>query len=319
MTVIDRVKPIVAKRLLGKSKIPVSEVGLACDLIGREFGVEENMRAFSVLAAADNCGINFWDTADVYGNGLSESRLGAWQKQNNGSRLIATKAGRARELFPDRHQYDRMRRSIEGSLERLQVDSIDVLHLHRLPERILRSEQLWAWLGDFKRQGLIKHFGACVDTTDEALSCIERTGLTSIEVVINVFHQKPTEQLFASALENDVAIVVREPFAHGLFNPVTVSSTPEQKKAFSYLERSRLQQRSMLQKIKELVPAGMTLEQMAMRWLLDFEEISSVLIGALSVEQVNSFAKAAVMPSLSEELRQKISAFYDDNIRPFDE
>lgn len=319
MTVIDKVKPIVAQRLLGKSKIPVSEVGLACDLIGREFGVEENMRAFSVLAAADNCGINFWDTADVYGNGLSESRLGAWQKQNNGSRLIATKAGRARELFPDRHQYDRMRRSIEGSLERLQVDSIDVLHLHRLPERILRSEQLWAWLDDFKRQGLIRHFGACVDTVDEALSCIERTGLTSIEIVINIFHQKPTEQLFASALENDVAIVAREPFAHGLFNPITVSTTPEQKKAFSYLERSRLQQRSMLQKIKELVPAGMTLEQMALRWLLDFDQVSSVLVGALSVEQINSFAKAAVMPSLPEELRLKINSFYDDNIRLYDE
>ncbi|HEY7771650.1 MAG TPA: aldo/keto reductase [Marinagarivorans sp.] len=317
MTVVDKIQAKVFKRTLGNSNIPVSEIGLACDLIGREFGVEENIRAFSVLAAADTHGINFWDTADVYGNGLSESRLGAWQKQNEGTRLVATKAGRAKELFPDRHQYDRMRRSVEGSLERLQVDSIDVLHLHRLPEHILQSEQVWAWLDDFKRQGLIKHFGASVDTVSEALCCIDRPGLTSIETVINFFHRDPLDALVNKAAENHVAIIAREPFAHGLFNGMSVSSTPEQKKAFSYLERSRLQQRSMLQKINELVPATMTIEQMAIRWLLDHQEVTSVLTGAITVDQIKTYAKASRMPALPDELHQKLHEFYDTYILPF--
>ena len=317
MTVLEKVKPGIAKRLLGKSGIPVSEIGLGCGLIGKEYGVEENIRAFSVLAAADNCGINFWDTADIYGNGLSESRLGAWQTMNKGRRLIATKAGRSKELYPDRHQYDRMYRSIEGSLSRLQVDCLEVLHLHRLPEKLLQGEQLWSWLDDFKRQGLVKHFGACVDTMDEALSCIDRNGLTSIEVVINVFHQGPVEKLFSVAAKNAVAVVARQPFAHGLFDGAIVSATSEQKKAYGYLGRSRLQQRNLLQKIRALVPKGMTLEQMALRWLLDFNSISSVLIDSLSVEQIKFLAKVSKMPALSEELRLNISRFYDHNIRPY--
>ena len=305
----------VAKRTLGKSGLAVSEIGLACAPLGGAFGVEENIRAFAVLAATDREGMYFLDTADIYGSGLSESRIGAWQKQHAAPRLVASKAGRGPEMFPGRHQYDRMRRSVEGTLERLQLDHLDLLHLHRLPKELLQNEQVWHWLDDFRKEGLIKHYGVCVDTLDEANISLDRPHLTSVQIALNVLHQAPLERFVARANAQGVGIIARQPFAHGLLCNAAFPTEPDERKRFSYLTRSRLQQKKLVDRLRELVPSGMTLEQMVLRWLLDQEGIASVLVTAVTPDQVTSYAKASHLPALNKSLHQQLHEFYEENLR----
>lgn len=305
----------VAKRTLGKSGLAVSEIGLACAPLGGAFGVEENIRAFAVLAAADREGIYFLDTADIYGSGLSESRIGAWQKQHAAPRLVASKAGRGPEMFPGRHQYDRMRRSVEGSLERLQLDHLDLLHLHRLPKELLQNEQVWHWLDDFRKEGLVKHYGVCVDSTDDALVCLDRPHVTSVELAINVLHQAPLERFVARANAAGVGVIARQPFAHGLLCNAAFPADSDERKRFSYLTRSRLQQKKLVDRLREFVPAGMTLEQMVLRWLLDQEGIASVLVAAVTPDQVSSYAKSSHISPLNKSLHDQLREFFEDNLR----
>lgn len=305
----------VATRTLGKSGLEVSEIGLACAPLGGAFGVEENMRAFALLAAADREGMYFLDTADIYGSGLSESRIGAWQKQHAAPRLVASKAGRGPEMFPARHQYDRMRRSVEGSLERLQLEHLDLLHLHRLPKELLQNEQVWHWLDDFRKEGLIKHYGVCVDSIDEAQVCLDRPHLTSVQIAVNVFHQAPLERFVARANSQGVGVIARQPFAHGLLSNAPFTASADVRKRFSYLSRSRLQQKRLVDRLREVVPEGMTLEQTAVRWLLDHEGIASVLVDAVTPAQIASYAAASQLPSLGEQVHQQLQSLFEDNLR----
>lgn len=329
MSTVDLASREMEKRTLGKSGLVTSAVGLGCWQLGGDFGPLDNVRAFSVLAAADKAGIHFWDTADVYGAGVSESRIGAWNRQNKGQRVIVTKVGRNSELHPNGHQYDRMRRSIEGSLERLQVDSLDLVQLHCIPTRVLMDDQVWRWLEDFKTEGLIKHYGASVETVDEGLACLQRPGLTSLQIILNIFRQDAVAELLPAAKAADVGIIARLPLASGLlsgkfsessrFDSSDHRSFNADGQAFNVGETFSglgLSNGVMLtEKLKTLVPSDVPLSQLAIRWLLDQPEVSSVIVGASSVEQVAQNAAAAALPPLSKELHQTLKDFYYNDVR----
>ena len=329
MDAVDIAPSVMEKRILGKSGLVTSAVGLGCWQLGGDFGPLDNVRAFSVLAAADKAGIHFWDTADVYGAGMSESRIGAWSRQNPGSRVIVTKVGRNSELHPNGHQYDRMRRSIEGSLERLQVDSLDLVQLHCIPTRVLMGDQVWRWLEDFKAEGLIKHYGASVETVDEGLACLKRPGLTSLQIILNIFRQDAVEELLPAAKAANVGIIARLPLASGLlsgkFSDATHFDSSDHRsfnadgQAFNVGETFSglgLNKGVLLtEKLKAIVPDGVPLSQLAIRWLLDFPEVSSVIAGASSVEQVRQNAAAVALPPLSKELHAELKKFYFEQVR----
>ncbi|HEY7774896.1 MAG TPA: aldo/keto reductase [Marinagarivorans sp.] len=326
----NRETRVMEKRLLGKSGLVTSAIGLGCWQLGGDFGPVDNVRAFSVLAAADKAGIHFWDTADVYGSGLSESRIGAWQRQNPASRVIVSKVGRNSELHPNGYQYDRMRRSIEGSLERLQVSSLDMVQLHCIPFEVLKGDQVWRWLEDFRSEGLIKHYGASVETVEEGLDCLKRPGLTSLQIILNIFRQDAVEALLPAAAEAGVGIIARLPLASGLlsgkFNAQTSFDRSDHRnfnadgQAFNVgetfsglgLEKGV----ALTEKLKTLLPADVPLAQLALRWILDFPEVSSVIAGASSVEQVKQNAAAAVLPPLTKEQHQQLRDFYYNDVRP---
>ena len=319
-----------AARTLGKSGIAASSIGLGCWQLGGDFGAIDDARADAVLAAADQCAITFWDTADVYGAGASERRIGAWQRQHAGQRVIATKLGRNAELYPDGYRYDSMRRSIEGSLERLQVDRIDLVQLHCIPPAILKSEEVWQWLEDFRHEGLISHYGASVETVEEGLACVERPGLTSLQVIFNIYRQDAIDELLPRAAANGVGIIARLPLASGLlsgkFTQATQFESGDHRRfnadgqAFNVGETFSglgLSNGVLLtQKLATLLPQDVPMAQLALRWILDFPQITTVIAGASHAEQVRQNAAAASLPPLTDEQHRALRAFYFNDVRP---
>lgn len=317
------------RRALGKSGLITSAVGLGCWQLGGDFGPVSNDEAFKILAAADDAGINFWDTADVYGAGLSEERIGTWEYYNPNKRTVVSKVGRNAELYPHGYQYDRMRRSIEDTLTRLKKTQLDLIQLHCIPLKLLERDQVWRWLEDFCDEGLIKHYGASVETLEQARSCINRPGLTSLQIIFNVLRQDAADTLLQEAQEANVGIIARLPLASGLlsgrYNANTTFSQTDHRyfnrngQAFSVGETfSGIPFNTGLNitnQLSRLCPQNMTLAQMAIRWVLDFPQVSSVIVGAKTVEQVYSNAAAAQLPSLSTELHAQLRAFYYKNVR----
>ena len=317
-------------RLLGKSGIRVSEIGLGCWQLGGDFGPMDDDRARRILKAAQENGINFWDTADVYGSGLSERRIAEFVKQSGADPVITTKVGRDAALYPAGYTKRKVRASIEGSAGRLNVESVDLVQLHCVPPEILKAGDIFAWMEEFQEQGLIKAFGASVETIDEAKLAMRCPSLTSLQVIFNVFRQNAISELFPLAEANNVGIIVRLPLASGVLSG---RMTRDRKfaesdhrhynrhgEAFSQGETFSGIPFEMalefVENMKPWLPAGMTMAQMAMRWILDQPVVSTVIAGASRPEQVVENASASRLKPLSGALHKKLEDLYRREIEP---
>lgn len=317
-------------RTLGKSGYSVSEVGIGCWQLGGDFGPVEDERAESILAAADEGGITFWDTADVYGGGLSEQRIGQFLAARPAERIVATKVGRNDELYPDGYTKDRVRKSLEGSAQRLGVDTLDLAQLHCVPTAVLKDGDLLSWMEEFQDQGLIRQFGASVETIDEALFSLTHPKLTSIQTIFNIFRQDHITELFPAAIEANVGIIVRLPLASGVLSGKMTADH-----AFAETDHRNFNKDGAFfsvgetfsgipfetavgfaDRLRPLVPEGMTMAQMAMRWCLDHPAVSSVITGASRPSQALENAAVSDIPSLSAELHAELSALYFDEVKP---
>lgn len=204
-------------RNLGHKGFQVSEVGLGCWQLGADWGQDISKEtAFNILNEAVKNGITFFDTADVYGNGKSETLIGEFLKTTDAPISVATKFGRAANVFPDKYSKAALYSAVDASLNRLGVESIDLLQLHCIPKHYLEKGEIFDWLRELQNDGLIKHFGASVETVQEGLICLEQEGLLSLQVIFNVFRQKLVTELFPKAQEKGVGIIVRLPLASGL-------------------------------------------------------------------------------------------------------
>src|SRR5690606_876128 len=163
----------IAKRVLGKSGVEVSECGLGCWQLGGDFGPIDDARALSVLEAALEQGVNFFDTADVYGAGRSERYLGKVLGAKKDI-FIATKYGRDGNTYPDKYSLTDLRDSIKRAQDRLQREVIDLIQLHCVPGAVMQQGDIFHWLREVQQEGLIKHFGASVETVEEALLCAQQ-------------------------------------------------------------------------------------------------------------------------------------------------
>jgi aryl-alcohol dehydrogenase-like predicted oxidoreductase len=317
-------------RTLGKSGYQVSEMGIGCWQLGGDFGPIETERATEVLGAADEAGINFWDTADVYGAGLSEERIGAYTASHPGHRFIVTKVGRDGALFPDGYTKAKVRANLEGSARRLGVDALDLAQLHCVPTEVLRAGDLLGWMDEFQQDGLIKHFGASVETMEEALIAVEYPKLTSIQTIFNVFRQDQVTELFPIAEANGVGIIVRLPLASGVlagkmtkdhrFAETDHRNFNKDGAAFSVGETFSgvpfEQAVDFADQLKTSLPAGMSLAQMSMRWILDYPAVTTVITGASRPSQVAENASVSDLPPLSDDLHAQLSNFYFDEVKP---
>jgi aryl-alcohol dehydrogenase-like predicted oxidoreductase len=194
----------------------VGEIGLGCWQFGGDFGPMDEGTAMAIMACAVDGGADFFDTADVYGAGLSEDLIGRFLRSGERRVTVATKFGRGADVYPDAYTQDRLRRSVEGALRRLGAQRLDLLQLHCVPGAVLREGRVFDWLRRLKDEGTITHFGASVESVEEGLACLEQDGLLSLQVIFNVLRQRMAAELLPEAAARGVGIIVRLPLASGL-------------------------------------------------------------------------------------------------------
>lgn len=317
-------------RLFGKTSAPVSEIGLGCwQLGGADWGNLDDQRAFDILNRAADNGVTFLDTADVYGAGRSETLIGKFLKQRAGTYFVATKLGRMPDLYPDKYTEAGVRAATEVSLKRLGVDALDLTQLHCVPPAVLQQGEIFDWLRRLQREGKIKHFGASVESMDEARVCLAQEGLCSLQIIFNIFRQKPIHTIFAEARQKRVGIIVRLPLASGLlsgkmtkaqqFPPNDHRNYNRDGRHFNVGETfAGLPFETgviLADTLKSLVPAGMTMADMAQRWILDHDAVSTVITGASRPEQAAANARVSSLPPLTPDLHQKLTRFYEHEVK----
>jgi len=319
-------------RAFGRDKIAISEVGLGCWQFGGNWGEMSVETAKSILWASLESGVAFLDTADVYGNGKSEEIIGSFLAEvNRDDVFVATKVGR-KEVYPDKYSEYSIRNKIEESIQRLGIDALDLVQTHCVPTEIMRSGEIYEWLEKLVEAGKIKRFGASVESVEEGLMLIEQVpSLYSLQVIFNIFRQKPLEGLFPRAQEAGVGIIARVPLASGaLSGKFTKASTFGESdhrnfnrdgaffnvgETFAGVPFAKAIE--FADELKELAPEGMRLSEMALRWILDSEAVSVVIPGASSEEQAVSNARVSELPRLDEKLVRAIREMYRDRISQF--
>jgi aryl-alcohol dehydrogenase-like predicted oxidoreductase len=320
-------------RKLGANGFNVSEVGLGCWQLGGNWGIDISQEAaFNILNEAVKNDITFFDTADVYGDGKSETLIGEFLKTCEAPIRVATKFGRAGNAYPDKYTKDVLRKTVEESLERLRVGSLDLLQLHCIPTSYLKDGAVFNWLRDLQGEGLIKHFGASVETVEEGLICMEQEGLLSLQVIFNIFRQKLVTELFPKAEEKGVGIIVRLPLASGLlsgkFDANTSFAADDHRnfnkdgEAFNVGEtfaglpfEKGLELVSTIK--KEVLPNNLNMIQLALRWILDHKAVSTIIPGASSPKQVVSNAEVSHLQALSPEVHAALIALYKTEIHNY--
>lgn len=316
------------KRKLGKSGLLVSEIGLGCWQLGGDFGPVSNERAQDILRAAHHAGIDFWDTADVYGMGLSESRIEQYLSQNRADITVATKVGRAPGLFPGAYSKEKVRANIAGSAVRLGVETIDLVQLHCVPPEVLRAGDILSWMEDYQAEGLIRAFGASVETLEEARLVVDHPGLTSLQIIFNIFRQNAIDELFPAAEANDVGIIVRLPLASGILGGKMSRDQAFAESDHRHYNRSGeafsqgetfsgipfTTALDFVDEIRPWTPPGMSMAQMAMRWILDQPAVTTVITGASRPAQAVENASVSELAPLSADLHKKLTAIYRQKI-----
>ena len=316
-------------RKFGGTGPSVSEVGLGCWQLGGDWGDVDDHTAQKVLEGAVQSGINFYDTADVYGKGRSEALLHKYLRPLAPGAFIATKLGR----FPEpgnseNYTFENFRRFTENSLKRLNIDVLDLTQLHCIPTELMESGEVFEWLRELQKEGKIKKFGASVESISEAQTCLKQEGLASLQIIFNIFRQKPITELFDDAKTKGVSLIVRLPLASGLLggklNP-NVSFPENDHRTFNSDGQCFNVGETfagipfnigldIVEELTKMIPEGMTLAQMSLRWILDFDAVTVVIPGSKSPLQVPDNASASHLPSLSESLHEKLSIFYDAKI-----
>ena len=321
-------------RSFARTNVEVSEVGIGTwQLGGTEWGDVSDAQALDTLAAAADAGVTFIDTADIYGMGRSESLIGRFLKgrPDRDRFFVATKLGRnPKPGWPENFTRSAIVQHTDDSLRRLGVESLDLTQTHCIPADVMRSGEVFDCLADLQQHGKIKAFGASVESMDEALICLEHGELSSLQIIFNIFRQKPIDVLFPAARRQGVAIIVRLPLASGLLSGHLTKDT-----TFAEMDHrtfNRDGQRfnvgetfaglpfdrgvDLAGELKPLVPEGLAMAQFAIRWCLDYDAVTTVIPGAKRAEQARTNALASEAPRLSDKLHEQLRSFYDDEVAP---
>lgn len=318
-------------RTLGKNGFEVSEVGLGCWQLGGDWGQDFSQeKGFEILQAAADSGITLFDTADVYGGGHSEEIIGAFLKNTQAPIRVITKFGRGADAYPDKYSKAVLRKSVEASIKRLGTDSLDLVQLHCIPIEELRKGDIFDWLRELQSEGLIKHFGASVETVEEGLICLKQEGLLSLQVIFNLFRQKLVTDLLPQAQAKGVGIVVRLPLASGLlsgkftkdsqFAPTDHRNFNRDGQAFNVGETFAglpfAKGLDLVEKIRQnYLPASLNMAQFSLRWILDHPAVSTIIPGASRPEQAIQNAAISNLTPLSKTLHDQLTVFYQEQVK----
>ncbi len=318
------------RRVLGNTNDEVSEVGFGAWQIGADWGDEvPEGQALETLHAAADAGVNFVDTADVYGAGRSEEIVGKFVRERGERIYVATKMGRGTDTWDD--GYDEIARAAEASCARLGVDRLDLVQLHCIPEETLRAGRAFENLERVKEAGLVRHYGASVETIDEALFCIRHSPAVSLQVIFNIFRQRVVDDLLQAARVNHMGVIARVPLASGLlggrFRPGHQFDGRDHRRfnadgqVFNVGETfagvpfgDGVELAAEVGEILGGESPGATLAQKALRWVLDHEAVSTVIPGAKTPAQARENAAASAMAPLSAAAHSALRELYQGKI-----
>jgi aryl-alcohol dehydrogenase-like predicted oxidoreductase len=317
-------------RELGRTGWHVSTVSFGAWAIGGTWGNVSDDESLAALHAALDLGVNFFDTADVYGDGRSERLLARLRRERTEPFYVATKAGR--RLDPHVAEgYDRANLTafVERSLQNLETDSLDLLQLHCPPTPVYSQSRAFDALDELKQAGKIKHYGVSVEKVDEALTAIERPGVETVQIIFNVFRQRPRDEFFAEAQRRRVGILARLPLSSGMLTgKLTPASTfaPDDHRAFNregaafdkgetFSGLAYETGLTAVESLRSLVPPGASLARLALRWILMFPAVTCAIPGAKRPTQVEENVAAADLPPLSAETMAAIDRLYDEQVR----
>ena len=310
----------------------IAEVGLGTWQLGSaEWGEIDKEEAFQILQTYVSLGGNFIDTADVYGMGISEAIIGEFLKSQENEIFVATKLGRRQDQpngWPQNFTYDAMRRHVESSLDRLGISQLFLEQLHCVPFKELQEGNVFNHLRRLKEEGLIRHFGASVETVEEALLCLEQEGVDSLQIIFNLFRQHVADELFEKSHEKGVALIVRVPLASGLlagsFTKETTFAAADHRNFNADGEAFNVGETfsgilfeegiNLAEEIKKKLPNG-NMAEWAIRWILDHPQVTSVIPGASKVNQVKNNVAASKLSPLSSETHKQLRQLYDNNIK----
>ena len=318
-------------RTFGSIGWEVSEISFGGWAIGADWGDVSEEDALDALNAAIDQGVNFIDTADVYGDGRSERLISRILKERSERVYVATKAGR--RLDPhvtEGYNRKNLTAFVERSLQNLDVEALDLVQLHCPPTQVYYNPEVFGVLDDLVQAGKVKHYGVSVEKVEEAIKAIQYPNVQSVQIVFNMFRQRPAELFFELAKRRQVAILARVPLASGLLTGKMTdqSAFPSDDhrnynrhgeafdvgETFSGVDfKTGLEAVEML---RPLVPSGATMAQLALRWVLMFDAVSCAIPGAKNRQQAVQNVQAAELPPLSDKVMAQVQPIYDDRIRP---
>ena len=317
-------------RTLGKTGYEVSEISFGTWAIGGSWGDVDDAVSMRALEAALEQGVNFFDTADVYGDGRSERLLAQLTKEKKQRIIITTKAGR--RLDPHTaagYNMKNITAFVERSLTNLEVDCIDLLQLHCPPSEVYEDEAFFSELDTLVKDGKVKHLGVSVEKVSEALRAIEYDNVCTVQIIFNMFRLKPADVFFAKAQKKNVGILARVPLASGLLTGRMTAETKfaaddhrqfnrhgeafDKGETFSGVDYARGLE--AVEELKRILPAGMTMTQFALKWILMFDAVSCAIPGGKTEAQIVQNMETSDMPVLTPETMEKVLAIYDRYIR----
>ena len=308
----------------------VSEVGLGCWEIGGSWGDVSEHDAREILKKALDKGINFFDTADVYGDGRSEKFLGELIKSTSEKIFVATKSGRRLNPHtPEGYNLKNIEEFIDRSLINLGIDCIDLLQLHCPPSEISSKKETYEMMDEIVKKGKIAYYGVSVEKVSEAMDAIQFPNVKSIQIIFNIFRQKPAEIFFKEAAKKKVAIIARVPLASGLLtgkmNQNSVFPENDHRNyningdAFDIGETfsgvNFNQGLKVVEILKGLLPNNFSLTDLALKWILMHDEVTVAIPGAKNSSQVQTNVHASELEDISS-LMPKINLIYDEFIKP---
>jgi aryl-alcohol dehydrogenase-like predicted oxidoreductase len=318
-------------RELGRTGWKVSEISFGAWAIGGSWGDVSDKDSLAALHAALDGGVNFFDTADVYGDGRSERLLAKLKKERTENFYVATKAGRRLpKQTPKGYSRENLTSFVERSLRNLDTDTIDLLQLHCPPTEVYYMPEVFGVLDDLVQAGKLRHYGVSVEKVEEALKAIEFPNVQTVQIIFNIFRQRPADLFFAEAQKRKVGILARVPLVSGLLSGKITSESKFAKDDHRNFNRhgqafDRGETFSgvdfetglrAVEELKSLAPKNIPLAQMALRWILEFPAVTCAIPGAKRPAQVAENLAASDLPPLSASTMKKIHAIYEKEIRP---
>ena len=319
-------------RPLGRTGMDLSVVGFGAWAIGGSWGTVDDEQSMRALHAAVDAGVNFVDTADVYGDGRSERLVARLRRERPGERIwVATKAGRRLPAqVCEGYTRENLTAWIDRSRHNLEMDTIDLLQLHCPPAELYASRGVFDMLDELVAAGALRHYGVSVETVAEALTAMQHPNVQSIQIIFNMFRTKPAERVLPEARSRQVGILARVPLASGLLTGKLTGSTvfpPDDHRGFNREGQAFDKGETLsgvpydaglaaVEELRGLVPVGATLARLALRWILMFDAVTCAIPGARSAAQARENAEDAALPPLDARTMDVVRDVYDRRIRP---